>query len=529
MADMDSNVSIENEEQLWTELDKVVSTQCHAEAHETIDDALRSWLYLASRCRDEFSQSDDDVLNCSQSLLDGSLFHTDPEYVRTQIIYSLLQEDEAGPLHVIASFLLLDGRVEEATFKRMVEEGCFHRLLDLINERREDDPGLHRMLLELMYEMSRIEQLRLEDLLHVDDGFVTYLFQLIEGLSDDAHDPYHYPIIRVLLVLNEQYMVASTAVMNDPASPLAPLTNRVIKCLSLYGPHYRTFGENIILLLNRETETSLQLLILKLLYLLFTTRATYEYFYTNDLRVLLDVIIRNLLDLPNELMALRHTYLRVLYPLLAHTQLNQPPHYKKDEIQKLLKILGGSGNTHFAPVDETTLRLVDRASKVKWLHEEGIGAGEVARKFIGISLSHKDVASNVSVVDVAAVTEKPGVKTPSRKAEAEAKAEDETRTTDDISSLGTGEARVSSESNEARELSKLSETKEAPKASRPKKPLPEVPKHRHGIPYVHTGHENGTKSSGKKAPPKAPPPRRRGRIKHHTTTSETVKSISELV
>ncbi|KAI1773738.1 hypothetical protein F4818DRAFT_100010 [Hypoxylon cercidicola] len=536
MADTDSNVSIENEEQLWTELDRVVSTQCDAEAHETIDDALRSWLYLASRYRDEFSLSEDDVLNCSQSLLEGCLFRTDPEYVRTQIIYSLLQEDEAGPLYVIASFLLLDGRAEDATFKRMIDEGCFHRLLELINERKENDAGLHRLLLELMYEMSRIEQLRLEDLLHVDDGFVTYLFQLIEGLSDDAHDPYHYPIIRVLLVLNEQYMVASTTAMNDPTSPAAPLTNRVVKCLSLYGPHYRTFGENIILLLNRETETSLQLLILKLLYLLFTTRATYEYFYTNDLRVLLDVIIRNLLDLPNELMALRHTYLRVLYPLLAHTQLNQPPHYKKDEIQKLLKILGGSGNTHFAPVDETTLRLVDRVSKVKWLHEEGIGAGEVARKFIGISLSHKDVASNVSVVDVAVVTEKPGVQTPSRKAEADvgAKVQGEAEVTDDISSPSTGgEARRSSESSEARsearELPKISEAREAPRPNRPKKPLPEVPKHRHGIPYVPAGLENSTKSSVKKAPPKAPPPRRRGRIKHHTTTSETVKSISELV
>ncbi|KAF3060322.1 Phosphatidylinositol 4,5-bisphosphate-binding protein SLM1 [Daldinia childiae] len=270
-----------------------------------------------------------------------------------------------------------------------------------------------------MYEMSRIEQLRVEDLLHVDDGFVTYLFELIEDFSDDAHDPYHYPIIRVLLVLNEQYMVASTAAMNDPTLT-APLTNKVVKCLSLYGPNYRTFGENIILLLNRETETSLQLLILKLLYLLFTTKATYEYFYTNDLRVLLDVIIRNLLDLPEELMALRHTYLRVMYPLLAHTQLNQPPHYKKDEVQKLLRILAGSGNTHFAPADETTLRLVDRVSKVKWLSDEGTGAGEIARKLLGISLSHAETASNVSVVHVAAVMEKPGVQTPSRKAEAEA-------------------------------------------------------------------------------------------------------------
>ncbi|KAJ8122441.1 hypothetical protein ONZ43_g1367 [Nemania bipapillata] len=268
--------------------------------------------------------------------------------------------------------------------------------------------------------MSRIQKLRAQDLIHVDDGFINYLFELTEILSDDVNDPCHYPIIRVLLVLNEQYMVASATAVADPTPLPTPLTNRVVKCLSLYGTHYKTFGENLILLLNRETETSMQLLILKLLYLVFTTKATYEYFYTNDLHVLLDVIIRNLLDLPNELTSLRHTYLRVLFPLLAHTPLSQPPHYKKKEIQKVMKLLAGTGNTHFEAADETTLRLVDRVSKVKWLLEDANNAGEIARRSLGISLSPTDTASNISVADVAEVTEKPGVQTRSRKAESEA-------------------------------------------------------------------------------------------------------------
>jgi hypothetical protein len=218
-------------------------------------------------------------------------------------------------------------------------------------------------------------------------------------------------------------MVASTTSPTIDSLPSPPLTNRVIKVLSLQGSDYRTFGENIILLLNRETETSLQLLILKLLYLLFTTKATYEYFYTNDLRVLLDVIIRNLLDLPNELISLRHTYLRVLYPLLAYTQLSQPPHYKRNEIIKVLSMLGGSMNAHFAPADETTVRLVERVAQVSWLRDEDVGESEVVRKLLGISLSASQAASTISVVDVAAVMEKPGVQTPSRKAEASEKAD----------------------------------------------------------------------------------------------------------
>jgi len=32
----------------------------------------------------------------------------------------------------------------------------------------------------------------------------------------------------------------------------SPLTNKVVKVLSTHGSKYKTFGENIILLLNRE-------------------------------------------------------------------------------------------------------------------------------------------------------------------------------------------------------------------------------------------------------------------------------------
>lgn len=297
------------------------------------------------------------------------------------------------------------------------------------------------------------------------------------------------------LVLNEQYMLASTD------AEIGPLTNRIVKCLSLNGPSFRTFGENIILLLNRETETSLQLLILKLLYLLFTTKATYEYFYTNDLRVLLDVIIRNLMDLPDEKMSLRHTYLRVLYPLLAHTQLVNPPHYKKDEILRLLNILQGSHNAHFAPTDETTIRLVDRVSKVPWLMEEsGKGSAEVAQKFLGMSLSGFQTAStsSISIANVAGVMEKPGVQTPSRN-------DNEAGSDNAVASV----------------------YEQVTMAVKSKKPLPAVPKHRHGVAI--SPKSSMPVGGGKKVPPKAPPPRRWGRMKsvQHPPPDPTAETTLE--
>lgn len=207
---------------------------------------------------------------------------------------------------------------------------------------------------------------------------------------------------------------------------------------------YKTFGCNLILLLNRESETSLQLLILKVLYLIFNNPQSAEYFYTNDLHVLVDVILRNLADLPSDspaANALRHTYLRVLYPILTHSQISKPPHYKKDGICRLLYLLTTSG-AHFAPTDETTVRLVRRCLAVPWLQPTaaatiaaetgqdppsvdgsatqspvenavaGNGQREVARRKLGMSVD-EGTESATSVLEVASHMEKPGVKTPS--------------------------------------------------------------------------------------------------------------------
>ncbi|KAJ5232084.1 hypothetical protein N7468_005040 [Penicillium chermesinum] len=361
-------------EQFWDELEAIVSRPCESE--DSIDDALRAYLSLTAEHKGDNlpSSAPDDAGPPT------SVFIRD--YVRRQIIYGLLQEDDPNILHMIASFLLFDGRQNEAALQMMNEEGVFARLLELIQTLRrdetEDSAGLHRLLMDLLYEMSRIQRVKIEDLVLVDDNFIRCLFDIIEDLSYDVTDPYHYPVIRVLLVLNEQFMISA----HDPVDGPSPnkLTNKVIKVLTMYGGLYKTFGENIILLINREAETSLQLLTLKLLYLIFTTPSTYEYFFTNDLHVLVDILIRNLLDLPEEAAALRHTYLRVLYPLLAHTQLKNPPHYKREELRKLLNLLVRGqisyGNEserekmlHFEEVDETTRRLVSRCATVDWLRD----------------------------------------------------------------------------------------------------------------------------------------------------------------
>lgn len=460
--------NIENEVQFWDELDDIVTNERHGD--ELIDDALRAFLNVTTSYKNEYLQTEYSLAECIYRLLQGGLFKVNKEYVRRQMIYCLLQEDDNTTLLILTAFLLYDGKNEnDVTFEMMQKEGIFARLVELIQAPTvQEDTQLHQMLLELMYESSRIQRLSWEDLMSVSDRFVLYLLDIIEGVSDDPSDPYHYTVIRVLLVLNEQYLVVS-ATQQSHNRPT--ITNRVIKALSTHGTTYKIFGCNLILLLNRESETSLQLLILKALYLIFGNASTAEYFYTNDLHVLIDVILRNLIDLPADspsANALRHTYLRVLHPLLQNSQVSRPPHYKRGDILRLLGLLVQSG-VHFAPVDETTTRLVGRCLSVDWLkpvstpssptertsHEaakdaptvsgangqsgtvprpgsngrasappvpahrnsdgsfvKGDGQKDAVRRALGMSV--RDGGDSVtSVLEVAAQTEKPGVQTPS--------------------------------------------------------------------------------------------------------------------
>ncbi|KAA8897068.1 hypothetical protein FN846DRAFT_993261 [Sphaerosporella brunnea] len=405
--------SLENEQQFWDELDEIVKRPC--DNQHAIDSALKAYLTFVANYAHQYLRSDYDWAKCAFKLLGAQLFRLHKNYVRRRMFGRLRKEQSTPRLQLVAIILLYDGRESSRVFEHMLDEGLFVRLVDLVREKKEQDPIMWRVFLDLLYEMSRIQRVRHEDLDAIDDEFVKYLFQLVEEDPEDLdNDPYHYPVIRMLLVLNEQYMVSTHTTPSSGRSLDNGPTNKIIKILCYHGTDYRTFGENIVLLINRESETCLQLLILKLLYLLFTTTATYEYFYSNDLRVLVDVIIRNLLDLPDEALSLRHTYLRVLYPLLNHTQLRKAPHYKREELLELFMTLSDAGSAHFAPPDPTTIRLVSRCLTVPWL-KPVIEEGPVnpAHRFLGMTLARQG-ESSISVVEMAAQSEKPGVMLPSR-------------------------------------------------------------------------------------------------------------------
>lgn len=76
-----------------------------------------------------------------------------------------LQEDDPDILLITSSFLLADARSSEQTFELLNGEGSFPRLVDLIVSPELDEAEeLRRLIMQLLYEMSRIQKISVHDL-----------------------------------------------------------------------------------------------------------------------------------------------------------------------------------------------------------------------------------------------------------------------------------------------------------------------------------------------------------------------------
>ncbi|KAJ2835435.1 pre-rRNA processing [Coemansia sp. 'formosensis'] len=92
-------------------------------------------------------------------------------------------------------------------------------------------------------------------------------------------------------------------------TPVVAILARRIDCC-------KTFTENLVFLLNRETDPATQILILHALYCILSDPSTMGILYTNDMYVLVDIVIRDLSNLSDGIERLSQAYLCVVGSLL---------------------------------------------------------------------------------------------------------------------------------------------------------------------------------------------------------------------
>lgn len=210
--------------------------------------------------------------------------------------------------------------------------------------------------LSIMYNILGIAHLPMTELRAISSHFVEHLFAVMEQTDSEWTETYITRIMHVLLALYEQSLL----------HPALPSTRSAMhQCMQ----SSKVFGENLVYLLNRTPSTTLEggrlhFLILKLLASFFALPETASYFYTNDLRVLVDIFIRQVSDLPESWELLRQSYLCVFHELLTQTQLCTEA-YKRDQVRMLLQMIVKSAQYH--DVSQLTMTLAEHCLSCEWL------------------------------------------------------------------------------------------------------------------------------------------------------------------
>jgi hypothetical protein len=125
---------------------------------------LKAYLGFTAHFALEYLRTDYEWAKCAFKLLGSPLFRKNKSYVRRRMFGRLRKEQSTPRLQLVATVLLYDGRETQKVFEQMREEGLFVRLVELLKERRESDPLMWKICLDLLYEMSRIQRLRKDDL-----------------------------------------------------------------------------------------------------------------------------------------------------------------------------------------------------------------------------------------------------------------------------------------------------------------------------------------------------------------------------
>nr|CAD7403580.1 unnamed protein product [Timema cristinae] len=185
------------------------------------------------------------------------------------------------------------------------------------------------LLLTMIFSMGEPMPITHSDHLGID--FVSFLLELVENPPDtDVEEQISDLVLNLVISYNLQF--TNTA------------ENTVVKALAQISVA-KTFTEKILLLLNRE-EDPVRIFdhqpvpphsVLKLFVDIFTNERTSTLFYTNDTKVLIDIIVRQLTDLsPGDMR--RQQYLELCRVVMRNSSYGDHQH-RRDDICKCFTLI----------------------------------------------------------------------------------------------------------------------------------------------------------------------------------------------
>ncbi|CAG9585311.1 unnamed protein product [Danaus chrysippus] len=179
--------------------------------------------------------------------------------------------------------------------------------------------------------------------------FAQFLLELIENPPEtDVDEQIPDLFLTLLLAYNLQFE--------------SPFENLLLNALEVMD-NAKTFCEKVLLLLNREEdpvhifdhEPAPAHSVLKLVIDLFSRKKTAEHFYTNDVKVAIDIVVRQLADLsPGD--SRRQQYLKILQGIIRNTDYGAHLHRRDDLLRCFARIFCEEGD--ISRDDQTLVRAI---------------------------------------------------------------------------------------------------------------------------------------------------------------------------
>ncbi|KAJ1551391.1 hypothetical protein HK096_000203 [Nowakowskiella sp. JEL0078] len=261
-----------------------------------------------------------------EEVIGQELFDDEPESTRKH----LMTYDTNNPqtAYIVYSFLYYLGMSAPNVLRRLVRDDYLEIVFDVVY--KKSDQRCHHIAVKLLYELCKIDDLSLSDLTYITVDLVSFVLSLIEKLSGDYYEVYNYNLIRLLLIYNEQFRKKNIRTSVIKNSILIAIESRIF--------NLKTFTENLLFMFNRAGKPEIynsdinktylqqddqytQILISRFLAEIFSNPRTCMLFYTNDLAIIVDVIVRELQIVDQHEDELQLAYLQIFPSLFAFTPL----------------------------------------------------------------------------------------------------------------------------------------------------------------------------------------------------------------
>jgi len=196
--------------------------------------------------------------------------------------------------------------------------GAFNWVIKELIQEDTDRQIFALTFLCLICSQGKGSRINAEELRKLDQDLIDYIIDLAVKEMQNMDDSLLTAAVKALFCINLQF---------DPQD------NLLLKCLS-QKPEAAELGNAFLVILNRGDQFSLQPC-LELLRDIVQDPSTADFFFLNDLRILVDLIIREVLNLPVG-SQIRVKYLEVLYGIYKHHPSFAKDGYRVPEITEML-------------------------------------------------------------------------------------------------------------------------------------------------------------------------------------------------